>query len=84
MRKDNQLNDFQTDHTKGARDGYYVGLSRETVQRAGDRGLIMSRDIPGSSNPQCISFWYYMYEPIVDNTGPNLGKLAVWIRTFDR
>ena len=30
------------------------------------------------------SFWYYMYEPIVDNTGPNLGKLAVWTRTRDR
>ena len=25
-----------------------------------------------------------MYEPIVDNTGPNLGKLAVWSRTRDR
>ena len=25
-----------------------------------------------------------MYEPIVDNTGPNLGKLAVWTRTIDR
>ena len=25
-----------------------------------------------------------MYEPIVDNTGPNLGKLAVWTRTRDR
>ena len=44
----------------------------------------MSRDLPGSMQSQCISFWYYMYEPIVDNTGPNLGKLAVWVRTFDR
>ena len=31
-----------------------------------------------------MSFWYYMYEPIVDTTGPNLGKLAVWTRTIDR
>ena len=46
--------------------------------------MLMSKDLPGSSEPQCVSFWYYMYEPIVDNTGPNLGKLAVWIRTFDR
>ena len=27
---------------------------------------------------------YYMYEPIVDNTGPNLGKLALWTRSIDR
>ena len=47
-------------------------------------GMLMSRDLPGSMQSQCISFWYYMYEPIVDNTGPNLGKLAVWVRTFDR
>ena len=40
--------------------------------------------IAGSSRAQCLSFWYFMYEPIVDNTGPNLGKLAVWTRTFDR
>ena len=46
--------------------------------------MLMSKDLPGSSGSQCVSFWYYMYEPIVDNTGPNLGKLAVWIRTFDR
>ena len=25
-----------------------------------------------------------MYEPIVDTTGPNLGKLTVWTRTIDR
>lgn len=74
----------QTDHTTGDEDGYYMALSRDAVQKAGDRGLFMSRDIQGSTEPQCISFWYYMYEPIVDNAGPNLGKLAVWIRSFDR
>ena len=124
---------FQTDHTTGDRNGYYISLSRDTVQQPGDRGMfvynffswnhfhenfrdidipkkyhfffqiiylftnfqlfvcnnyfsgmLMSRDLPGSTQSQCISFWYYMYEPIVDNTGPNLGKLAVWVRTFDR
>ena len=24
-----------------------------------------------------------MYEPIVDTTGPNLGKLSIWTRTID-
>ncbi len=59
-------------------------MSRNSVQRAGDRAFFVSREIEGSSAPQCLSFWYYMYEPIVDNTGPNLGKLAVWVRTRDR
>ena len=26
---------------------------------------------------------YFMYEPIVDTTGPNLGKLSIWTRTID-
>jgi hypothetical protein len=38
----------------------------------------------GSARPRCVSFWYYMYEPIVDTTGPNLGKLAIWTRTIDK
>jgi hypothetical protein len=61
-----------------------MSLSRNSVQRAGDRAFFLSREIVGSSSSQCLSFWYYMYEPIVDNTGPNLGKLAVWMQTRDR
>ena len=61
-----------------------MSLSRNSVQRAGDRAFFISREISSGSRPQCLSFWYYMYEPIVDNTGPNLGKLAVWSRTRDR
>ena len=63
-----------------------MSLSRNSVQRAGDRAFLVSRPLSGSGagRPRCISFWYYMYEPIVDNTGPNLGKLAVWTRFIDR
>jgi len=74
----------QNDHTTGSRDGYYVGLSRSSVQRAGDRAILMSEDIKGTGEPGCMSFWYYMYEPIVGNTGPELGKLNVWVRSEDR
>ena len=38
----------------------------------------------GTTRPRCMSFWFFMYEPIVDTTGPNLGKLAVWTRTINR
>ena len=64
--------------------GYYISLSRNSVQRAGDRAFYASQEIKGSSEAKCLSFWYYMYEPIVDNTGPNLGKLAVWTKSYDR
>ena len=64
--------------------GYYVSLSRSSVQKAGDRAFLLSKEVKGGSMAKCLSFWYYMYEPIVDNTGPNLGKLAVWIRTYDK
>jgi hypothetical protein len=48
------------------------------------RAFFVSREMTGSSRPKCVSFWYYMYEPIVDTTGPNLGKLAIWTRTIDK
>ena len=72
------------DHTTGNDDGFYMQVSRDSIQRAGDRAFFVSREMEGTSRPRCMSFWYYMYEPIVDTTGPNLGKLAVWTRTIDR
>ena len=59
-------------------------LSRDNIQKAGDRAFFVSRELNGTTVPKCMSFWYYMYEPIVDTTGPNLGKLAIWTRTIDR
>ena len=61
-----------------------MALSRNSVQRAGDRAILMSEEIQTSDEPMCMSFWYYMYEPIVGNTGPELGKLNVWVRSEDR
>ena len=73
-----------SDHTTGREIGFYMQLSRDDVQRAGDRAFFVSREIEGSARPKCMSFWYYMHEPIVAATGPNLGKLAIWTRTVDR
>ena len=75
----------QSDHTTGTKDGYYLTLSSNGVQRAGDRALLISKEMEGKSEPEmCLSFWYYMHEPIVDNTGPNLGKLSAWVRSTDK
>ena len=72
------------DHTTGKEDGFYMQVSRDSIQRAGDRAFLVSREMEGTSQPRCMSFWYYMYEPIVATTGPNLEKLSVWTRTIDR
>ena len=63
---------------------YYLSLSSNGVQRAGDRALLISKEMEGGvggEGEMCLSFWYYMHEPIVDNTGPNLGKLSAWVRS---
>ncbi len=63
-----------------------MSLSRSNVQKAGDHAVLISREVAAASisGPQCVAFWYYMFEPIVDNTGPNLGKLSVWIKEIDK
>ena len=62
---------------------YYLSLSSNGVQRAGDWALLISKEMEGGvgEGEMCLSFWYYMHEPIVDNTGPNLGKLSAWVRS---
>ena len=71
------------DHTTGSQGGFFIQLARDNVQKAGDRAFFVSQEMDGSSRPRCMSFWYFMYEPIVDTTGPNLGKLSIWTRTID-
>ena len=87
------------DHTTGSENGFFIQLARDNVQKAGDRAFFVSQEMDGSSRPRCMSFWYFckifsskyfkifsryfMYEPIVDTTGPNLGKLSIWTRTID-
>lgn len=73
-----------TDHTTGTEGGFFMQVTRENIRSAGDRAFLVSREMDGSSRPRCMSFWYFMYEPIVDTTGPNLGKMAIWTRTINR
>ena len=47
------------------------------------RAFFVSQEMDGSKQARCMSFWYYMYEPIVDTSGPNLGTLTIWTRTID-
>ena len=88
------------DHTTGSENGFYMALSHDNIQKAGDRSkyfsldkcfslnifnraFFVSQEMDGSKQARCMSFWYYMYEPIVDTSGPNLGTLTIWTRTID-
>ena len=71
------------DHTTGNEGGFYMHLSHDNIQKAGDRAFFVSQEMDGSRRARCMSFWYYMYEPIVDTSGPNLGTLTIWTRTID-
>lgn len=59
---------------------------RSSVQRPGDRAWLISRlfnvTSPSVDN-RCLTFWYFMNEPIIDPVGPGLGLLAVHIRPED-
>ncbi|XP_046682188.1 MAM and LDL-receptor class A domain-containing protein 1-like [Homalodisca vitripennis] len=73
------------DHTIGTEKGYLMTLSRSTVQRPGSRAWFTSRDLKteGLSGPRCLSFWYLMNEPFIDNSGPSLGALSVYAKPAD-
>ncbi|KAG7168141.1 MAM and LDL-receptor class A domain-containing protein 1-like 2 [Homarus americanus] len=68
------------DHTIGTLQGFYMTLPRGTVQRGGDRSWLVSNTMKGSDDPMCVAFWYFMYEPFIDPSGPSLGSLLVYTR----
>ncbi|XP_042223309.1 MAM and LDL-receptor class A domain-containing protein 1-like isoform X2 [Homarus americanus] len=68
-------------HSATAQDhGFYMTLPRGTVQRGGDRSWLVSNTMKGSDDPMCVAFWYFMYEPFIDPSGPSLGSLLVYTR----
>ncbi|XP_054280218.1 MAM and LDL-receptor class A domain-containing protein 1-like [Macrosteles quadrilineatus] len=73
------------DHTLGTEKGYLMTLARSTVQRPGSRAWFTSRDLKteGLTGPKCLSFWYLMNEPFIDNAGPSLGALSVYAKPMD-
>ncbi|XP_066995484.2 MAM and LDL-receptor class A domain-containing protein 1 [Anabrus simplex] len=72
------------DHTLGSEKGFLMTLARNNVQRPGSRAWFMSQELKGSETARCLSFWFVLNEPFIDNTGPSLGALAVFTRTIDK
>ncbi|GLG93676.1 Uncharacterized protein GBIM_01019 [Gryllus bimaculatus] len=72
------------DHTLGSEKGFLMTLARNNVQRPGSRAWFTSPELAGGETPRCLSFWFVLNEPFIDNTGPSLGALAVYTRATDK
>lgn len=75
------------DHTKKTELGYFMSLNGDNLQpkRGGTYAWLISGEftpVPGNT-PKCMSFYYYMYQRVIDPGGPSLGGLRIYIRTTD-
>lgn len=58
------------------RNDFFLGLGRlRSGPRAGSGGTaqLITREMKGSSDPLCVTFWYFMFESFIDASGPSLG-----------
>ncbi|XP_015439108.1 PREDICTED: MAM and LDL-receptor class A domain-containing protein 1-like [Dufourea novaeangliae] len=80
----NQRKPYSNGYTINRRNEYFLGLGRP---RGGPRsvgggtGQLISREIKGTDEPLCITFWYFMFESFIDSSGPSLGVLRVSVQT---
>ncbi|XP_069694256.1 MAM and LDL-receptor class A domain-containing protein 1-like [Periplaneta americana] len=72
------------DHTLGSEKGFLMALARNNVQRPGSRAWFTSQELKPSTMPRCMSFWFVLNEPFIDNTGPSLGSLTVFIKSIEK
>ncbi|XP_026667146.1 MAM and LDL-receptor class A domain-containing protein 1-like [Ceratina calcarata] len=80
----NQRKPYTNGYTINRRNEYFLGLGRP---RGGPRSVgggtaqLVSREMKGSEEPLCVTFWYFMFESFIDSTGPSLGVLRVSVQT---
>ncbi|KDR22154.1 Apical endosomal glycoprotein [Zootermopsis nevadensis] len=63
--------------TGGNQNEYYLNLGKKLLQPTGSAARLISLEFPGSEEPQCLCFWYFMHEPFIDLGGPSLGVLRI-------
>lgn len=72
------------DHTKRNPNGYFLSLNGDVLQplRGGTSAWIVSPQFDPEPNAvKCMSFYYFMYQRIIETGGPSLGGLRVHLRT---
>ncbi|KFM57503.1 MAM domain-containing glycosylphosphatidylinositol anchor protein 1, partial [Stegodyphus mimosarum] len=70
------------DHTRGDGKGYYMNLlsNMPLILKGGTRAWLVSSRFQPTPNPRCVSFYYWMYERLIDPAGLSLGSLRVFVR----
>ncbi|XP_076292520.1 MAM and LDL-receptor class A domain-containing protein 1 [Lasioglossum baleicum] len=80
----NQRKPYSNGYTINRRNEFFLGLGRPRGgprSSGGGTAQLVSREMKGSEEPVCITFWYLMFESFIDSTGPSLGVLRVSIQT---
>ncbi|KAG7196343.1 hypothetical protein KM043_000141, partial [Ampulex compressa] len=73
----NQRKPYTSGYTVNRRNDYFLGVGHPRGgprSSSGGTAQLISREMKGTEEPICITFWYLMFEPFVDATGPSLGK----------
>ncbi|XP_020298274.1 MAM and LDL-receptor class A domain-containing protein 1-like isoform X2 [Pseudomyrmex gracilis] len=81
----NQRKPYSNGHTVNRRNEYFLGLGRlrgGPRSSGGGTAQLVSREMTGSEEPLCITFWYFMFEPFIDSTGPSLGVLRLYVQAI--
>ncbi|XP_012277059.1 MAM and LDL-receptor class A domain-containing protein 1 [Orussus abietinus] len=79
----NQRKPYSNGHTVSRRNEYFLGLGRSrgaSRSSGGGTAQLIGREMKGSEDPLCITFWYFMFESFIDSTGPSLGVLRVSVQ----
>lgn len=79
----NQRKPYSNGHTVNRRNEYFLGLARlrgSPRSSSGGTAQLVSREMKGSGEPLCVTFWYFMFEPFIDSTGPSLGVLRLYVQ----
>ncbi|XP_034192105.2 MAM and LDL-receptor class A domain-containing protein 1 isoform X1 [Osmia lignaria lignaria] len=80
----NQRKPYTNGYTINRRNEYFLNLGRPRGgprSSGGGTAQLVSREMKGTDDPLCVTFWYYMFESFIDSTGPSLGVLRVSIQT---
>ncbi|XP_043257354.1 MAM and LDL-receptor class A domain-containing protein 1-like [Colletes gigas] len=80
----NQRKPYSNGYTINRRNEHFLGLGRPRGgprSSGGGTAQLVSREMKGTDEPLCVTFWYFMFESFIDSTGPSLGVLRVSIQT---
>ncbi|XP_076183248.1 MAM and LDL-receptor class A domain-containing protein 1 isoform X1 [Ptiloglossa arizonensis] len=80
----NQRKPYTNGYAINRRNEYFLGLGRPRGgprSSGGGTAQLVSREMKGTDEPLCVTFWYFIFESFIDSTGPSLGVLRVSIQT---